>query len=412
LRDRSGASAIVVSLSLTAVLGAAGLAVDLGTAYAQRRQAQNAADSAAFSGAAAAFAGATDVAGQAGAVAARYGFRDGVNGVTVTVRSPPAEGGYAGDPLAVEVIIRRPGPRFFSSLIVSSAQIVRARAVGRAGTHGDACVLALSQEASASAAETGKADIRLNGCSLFANSSSPTALQLNGGASLTATTVGVVGGYSVSSNATLTTTSGVRTNQKPLADPYNDVPVPRPDKCTYNGASLSGVQRIANAGPTVFCNGLSINAGANITLDPGVYIIDRGDLTVNGGATLTGTAVTIVLTSSTGSNYATVHINGNSTIDLSAPASGATAGLVFFQDRRAPGGVGNVFNGGSTQRINGAIYFPNQLVTFTGGSTTQTSGCTQLLASEIAFKGNSSLRFECAGTGVRAAGGTATSLVE
>lgn len=412
-RDEAGATAAVVGLSLSALLGFAALGLDIGEWYLLRRNAQNAADSAAFSAAAAKMGGAGDVADQAKAVAANYGLVNGSAGVSVAVNTPPASGAYAGDAGAVEVIVERPRPSRLSQLFLRTAGVIRARAVGRVGTPGDACAIALHATAEASALETGSANVRLSGCSLAVNSSSSTAFQLKGAASVTASSVYVVGGYSVSNNATLTTTNGVKTGQTPVVDPYQDVPIPPYSGCTYNAVSLSsGTYSSDPASPTVFCNGLTLNSGATVTLNPGVYIIDRGDLQVNGGATLRGIGVTIVLTSSTGSNYATLHINGNSVVELTAPTSGPTQGMVFYQDRRAPSTGANVFNGGSTQSLTGALYFPNQTVTFNGGASTAATGCTQLLAGSIAFQGDSTLALNCSGTGVRMAGGAATRLVE
>jgi len=412
-RDEAGATAVVVGLSLSALLGFAALGLDVGEWYLLRRSAQNAADSAAFSAAAAKMAGAGDVSAQAKAVAANYGLVGGSGGVTVTVNTPPASGAYASDAGAVEVIVQRPRPSRLSQLFLRTSGVIRARAVGRVGAPGDACAIALHATAEASTLETGSANVTLAGCSLAVNSTSSTAFQLKGSASVTAAGVYLVGGYSVSNNSTLTATNGVKTGQSPLADPYADVPIPSYTGCSYNGASLSsGTYSSDPASPTVFCNGLTLNSGVTVTLNPGIYIIDRGDLQVNGGATLRGTGVTIVLTSSTGSNYATLHINGNSVVNLTAPTSGPTQGMVFYQDRRADSSGSNVFNGGSSQSLTGALYFPNQGVTFNGGASTASNGCTQLVAGSMAFQGDSTLALNCAGTGVRMAGGVPVKLVE
>jgi hypothetical protein len=411
--DRSGATAVFVGLAMMAVLGFVALGIDVGSWYSLRRQTQNAADSAAFSAATAMTAGAGDAAAQARAVAAAYGFTQGVDGATVTVNTPPAAGAYASDTAAVEVILTRPAPHLFTRLFGVGASAIAGRAVGHEGAPGTACVLALHSTASASALETGSANVQLNGCSLFSNSSSTAAFELKGAASVSALSVGMVGGYSVSNNAVLSTTQGVKTGQQALADPYANVPIPSYSGCTYNSASLSsGTYSTSNTSPTVFCNGLTLNSGVKVTLNPGVYVIDRGALQINGGATLTGTGVTLVLTSSTGSNYATASINGNSTVNLSAPTTGPTAGMVFYQDRNAPSGGSDTFNGGSTQVLSGAVYFPNQSLVFTGGSSTATSGCTQLVSGSVVFEGNSTLALNCAGTGVRPAGNQPVRLVE
>lgn len=59
-----------------------------------------------------------------------------------------------------------------------------------------------------------------------------------------------------------------------------------------------------------------------------------GDLTVNGGATMTGSDVTLVFVSQNCNEFGTVQINGNATISLTASKTGATAGIVVFGDRR------------------------------------------------------------------------------
>jgi len=59
-----------------------------------------------------------------------------------------------------------------------------------------------------------------------------------------------------------------------------------------------------------------------------------GDLTVNGGATMTGSDVTLVFVSQNRNEFGTVQINGNATISLTASKTGATAGIVVFGDRR------------------------------------------------------------------------------
>ena len=117
----------------------------------------------------------------------------------------------------MEVLVGKPAPMLFAKLFIPGGGIIRARAVATTGTSGDACVLALHATATASALETGSANVQLNGCSLADNSASSTAFQLKGAAQVSASSVRLVGGYSVSNNATLTTTNGVKTNQPPIA---------------------------------------------------------------------------------------------------------------------------------------------------------------------------------------------------
>lgn len=408
VRDQSGATAVSFALLSTVALGFAGLAIDVGTAYQSRHFLQSAADSAAFSAATSILAAGGGAIEEATAVAHGYGVISGEDGTSLTINQPPTSGTYAGLPKAVEVIIQRPAKRFFSGLFASGESVVRARAVARVNAGVDACVVSLSGNVSISSAS-----VALQGCSLYSNSAAANAFDMSGTSSFEGSGVSVVGGSVVGSNSTITTETGVRTNQESIRDPYSDVAVPPYSGCTYNSASLpSGTYGGSYSSPVVFCNGLQLNSGVTVTFNPGIYIIDRGQFQVNGGATLRGTGVTIVLTSSTGSDYAIATINGQSTVELSAPTSGPTAGIVLYQDRRAPSGFENILNGGAGQKIQGAIYFPSQIVRYTGGSSSTTDACTQLIAAQVILRGQSNFQMNCSGTGVRRTGAPAVSLVE
>jgi hypothetical protein len=80
-------------------------------------------------------------------------------------------------------------------------------------------------------------------------------------------------------------------------------------------------------------------------MSAGTYYLDQGNLTINGNATLTGTNVTIVFTSSSGNNYATASVNGGAVVNLTPPTTGATAGIVLVGDRNMPRGTSFSLNG-------------------------------------------------------------------
>ena len=86
------------------------------------------------------------------------------------------------------------------------------------------------------------------------------------------------------------------------------------------------------------------------------------------------TGVTLIFTSSTGSNYKSMDFSGNATIDLSAPPTGPTAGMVIFQDRNTPSSVTANLGGGSGQLFTGALYFPSTSLDYGGNASTQSCG--------------------------------------
>jgi hypothetical protein len=124
-----------------------------------------------------------------------------------------------------------------------------------------------------------------------------------------------------------------------------------------------------------------VAGGATLDFDPGTYILDRGDLTVSGNS---GTGVTLVLTTRTGSNYGAIDIRTGSTIEITAPALGASAGIpgvAIWVDGDQPS-TRDTFDGGSRQNINDAIYLPGRHVKYSGGSSSATR-CSQLIARAV-----------------------------
>lgn len=404
--DRSGASALTTGLSMVVILGFVGLGTDAGAWYAARRDAQHAADSAAFSAAVAVQGGGGDATGEARAIAATYGATHGEDGVTVRVNRPTAD--------RVEVIVERPARRFFSRLYRDQDGVIRARAVAQTGEGGDGCVLALDPKADAAASLTGGASVNLNGCDLVANSTSATALDATGGARLNADGVALGGDYRVRGGAAINARDGVRTRQAPTLDPYAALPAsPGFGGCDYPSRTTvtSGKPRsFPNDGVEAefFCGGLTVTGGGTAILAPGVYVIRGGELSVTGGGTLKALGpVTFVFT-----DGGTLDLTGGANVDLTAPGAGTYAGLVFFQHASEGGGRKIDFTGGASTRLRGAIYFPGEHMTFTGGSSTGSGACLQVIARTVKFTGGSTLGLDCAGVGVRPIGGSAAALIE
>jgi len=408
--DRSGSYLMITALAAPIFVGAAALATENGLLLYTHQKMQGAADAGAFS-AAQALAGSTgpsagsQVTPEAKAVAAQYGFVDGLNDTTVTVNRPPLSGKLAGKSIGVEVIIKQKQVRLFSALWGKDKLTVRSRSVSQAGTDGFGCVLALDPSASGTVTATGSTTVHLNSCDLYDDSNSGSALSGSGSAAVYSRQDNVVG--DVSGAGTYHTENGILTSSQPIPDPYADVNFPSFFGCNQNNFSANGKKTIS---PGVYCNGMKFNANADVTFNPGVYYIDRGDLTINGGAFLHGTGVTIVLTSSTGSNYATVTINGNASVNLTAPNSGTLSGIVVFADRDTPLGTSYKFNGGASTLWGGALYLPKGAIQWSGNQGASTN-CTQIIGDTITFTGNSDVAIHCTGFGTRPIG-LSTALVE
>jgi hypothetical protein len=404
-RDQSGTIAIMTALTLPLLIGFAALGVEVTEWYAEARSIEAAADNAALSAAVAYAQGNKEgYTQEATAVAGTNGFVNGANGVMVNVYKPPTSGSHQGNNSAIQVNISAPITPLLAAMFISGFNVNGngVAIITPPNTGGNGCVLALDSAGVTGSTRTGNTNINLVNCSFDVNATSATAsLVMTGSATLNAGQVNLGGGYNLSGSATLTATNGVNMFQPPIKDPYAGRQIPSFSGCNQTKLAIHHTPA-APLQPGVYCGGIDITGGT-VTLSPGIYILNQGDLTLNGNASIVGTGgVTIILTTSSTdfSTVGNVVINGGSTVDLVAPTTGPTAGIAIWQDGRAPDSGSDKINGGSTFSITGAIYLPSESVTYTGGSATTASGCTQLVAFKITFTGDSSLGNNCTGTGV------------
>ena len=431
LGDPAGATAVIIALALSAIVGFAGLGTETASWYFIKRSMQGAADSAAATAAAELATNSSTSHDQmqsaARSISSRFGFANGTGSTTVTVNNPPASGtygacptgsGFAGTNCYVEVIISQPQTALLSALFLSTGPTIASRAVALANvTAADqGCVLALDRNSDVGLTTSGSPSLTFNSCALYVNSPlSPGAVSMNGNPSISAAAAYIVGSVSGSG---LTATDGIFTGVNPIGDPYADVSVPWPSpkpnastgaNCDQNNFSGGGTISASNTKAYVFCNGIKITGNKTLNLCPGVYIIDQGLLSLQSGtinappSSGCGTTggVTIILANDTGGAPADVKINGNFTLNLTAPTTGPTAGIALFQDRVSCPGCGNKINGGSSSNITGAIYFPTNAIEYSGGASTGGAVCTQLIAYTITFKGNSTFNSSCNSAGTK-----------
>jgi Flp pilus assembly protein TadG len=423
LSDRKGNVAVITAMSLTSLLGFAGLGTEATLWYVTKRNMQGAADTAAFTAATALAAGQNAAGYQSAgkAIALQYGFDAscGANGsYSICVTSPPTSGAFTTNASAVEVVIQQPQTMMFANLFLSSSPTILARAVAAAtGPSGpSSCVIALDRGNVTDVMDSGTGTLNMPDCGLQVNSTSSSALSISGTASINAKSATIVGNYSVSGHPTINITNGITTGGAAMADPYANVNIPSYTGCNSTATHVTTAKTLTPVGGVyVLCNGLSVSGQGNLTLQPGVYVINGGSFSVSGGATVTGDGVTIIMTNSTTpTSTGSVSISGGSKVTISAPTTGATAGLAFFQDRGASNAGTNSFSGGATQSITGAIYFPNQAVSFSGNTGNTPAQCTQLIGYTLTFSGTSTFNASCSGLGLKGMGGTggAIALVE
>ncbi len=388
VKDKGGV-AILTGLLLSALIGFAALAVDVGLWYNQQRQLQWAADAGAIGG------GMILNTPQKGSVNSYVSHDVALNGCTgannctiVAINNPPTSGPNAGSAQSVEVILSMPAQLYLSGLFLSSPPTINARAVAghKAATN---CLVSLSTSGIGLNVKGGAA-LNSPQCGVYVNSSSSSAIKVPGNASITTTNVNVVGGVDTSGGGIINGT--VATGASPVTDPYSGFTIPSYSGCTQSNYKLTNSSATIN--PGVYCGGIKLVSSATLTMNPGVYILDRGDFDASAQSNITGNGVTIILTSSTGSGYGTVTMNGGLTANMSAPTTGSTAGILFYGDR-ASSGLNQKLTGGSSQVLSGVAYFPTGDVTYHGQTGTTGNPCFQIVASTITLTGGGNFGNNC-----------------
>jgi hypothetical protein len=276
-------------------------------------------------------------------------------------------------------------------------------AVALEGTSRNTCVMTLGQRGKLSIGlgePSRETIVSLAACDLYNASREAGSTELLGDANLRARNIFLSGGYALAAGAVMTASRYLATHTSPAADPYARLEVPAYPGCTRSRYRLDE-HKTETILPGVYCGGIEVAGGAALNLEPGTYILDRGNFAVSGNSTVSGTGVTLILTSRTRSNYGAIDIRAGSTIDVAAPALGAAAGIpgiAIWVDGHAPA-TNDTFDGDGTQNITGAIYMPDRQVKYSGGSPFATR-CSQLIAEAVTFTGNSYFRHDCAGVGL------------
>lgn len=395
LRDQSGGTLVWFALTMPVILGMAGVGVDSTLWYMDKRILQTAADSGAIAGAHVLAQAGTDTAARQTVVdeISRNDFQVGANDV-VTINMPPKTGPNAGVTGFVEVIIDKQRPLYFVSFLRDEPVVIQTRAVSGATGYGANCVLALDRDMAQAIEFKGTADADIN-CGIAANSRSDSAVAMIGSAALQADAIKAHGDIAIGGSSTLATDIPPQPYASRVNDPYAYLEVPAASPCDETSELDLGNTTIT-LDPGRYCGGLRITS-SDVIFNPGVYIVDGGDFTADGGSTLTGVGVTFILTADVASEIGNLRLTGGVTADLSAPTDpdDPYVGVLFYQDRAADSYqgnqlIGNDMLGGAETNLQGAVYFPNQEIKYSGGAAAG-AGCLQLVSRKVSFSANSNI---------------------
>lgn len=372
--------ATIFALSLPIVVGAAGFGVETSYWYYNSLRLQATADAAAYAGALEQISGSDQPT--IVAAATQSAATNGLGSGTIVVNTPPASGPNT-TKKAVEVIVGQKLDRIFTSIFTQGQVPEQARAVALITDASKACALALDPSTSQAVLFSGNTSVKFSHCVVMANSIASDAIKLQGSAALNVDCLISAGGVSLS-NPVTTVCAAPITQALPAADPFAGLPTPAASNPCQNDNK-------ATLSPGTYCSGMTLKG--NVTLSPGVYVV-QGNFKINANAVVTGSGVTIFMSGSS-----TVSMNGNASVQLSAPTSGTYSGVLFYGDRTG-NSASSTFNGTADSLLTGAIYFPKQQVSYLGNFSGN-SGCTQVVASTIQWSGNSTISQDCTSLGMR-----------
>ncbi|HEX5497823.1 MAG TPA: pilus assembly protein TadG-related protein, partial [Thermomicrobiales bacterium] len=188
--------------------------------------------------------------------------RSNVNDISVTSTTTQTESGSA-----VSLSASGTLPTAFMKIIGASQLTIAANSSAAVVQNLNGCVMALSSSASPAISLGGSTSVSLSACALYSNSSAATAISVGGSAMLAADMIAAVGGISASSS-NVSLANGMYPHMGAVKDPYADLSVPSFSGCTQTNLKVKVDTTID---PGVYCNGITSNAGATLTLNPGIY---------------------------------------------------------------------------------------------------------------------------------------------
>ena len=408
LRHQKGGNAtLLVAIGMPALIGAAGMAVDVSQWYSWKRELQLATDQAAIAGA---WARTREETQDSYRIRAAQDYNANL-AVTKTFASTPtiSLAGYNNGNFN-SVTVRASATKMlpFSSFLTARNVTVRtySQAAFAQGKNYSACLISVGDHGTTFTVG-GNATVDAK-CGLAALSCSDDALVIDGSATVTTDSIATCGTASVpASNEGVVSehVSGLRDAFADLVPPTNNTP--RTYACNGNGAK-------AQASPLAgtYSGGLTVKC--KTTFGGGIYVIDGGTLDMTGNFTVTGTNVMFVLKNGAqlklggSGNNNTVSLTPMQASDFTALGYSTTlanryANMLIFEDRNSEPTQDHIINGNSTSLFQGTIYLPKGTARVNGTASLDSS-CLQISAYKINILGNAYLDTRCSSNQTNSAG--------
>jgi Flp pilus assembly protein TadG len=429
LKEERGNILVLTALSMTMLISFMAIGVDVSNLYFTQHKLQTLADAAAMAGALEASAcsttncdvirtAATTAMTENGSTASDTQFQNcasaapSVTGLLLIVNNGPcALGSIASDPNYgdknyVEAVVARQVPTYFAKIFGKSTVTISARA--EAGKAGSASPCLNTNDLTLNSG-TKITDALGATCGINDNASS--GLSTNDKVTVDVGSF-TYHGTSYNKNCNSNSCSDYKplptTGSAIVADPFKDEitagTITTPTMPSSNGTSTTsnGVTKYTAGN---WPSGITFS-GTN-TLAAGTYYIGS-NVIIDSGASISGTGVTLYMASGG------INSNSTATINLTAPSSGSTAGMLIWE---ADGNSATVnLNAGTNSSLGGAIYLPSGQLTLNGDSTVTSYGMiyanSVMLNSAITLGCSSMPGGVCPGSSGSGSGSTTIALAE
>jgi hypothetical protein len=236
----------------------------------------------------------------------------------------------------------------------------------------------------------GTANINMD-CGAQVNSDSPIAIDQEGTACMTATTLVTAGGaYGDCLDPQ------PDENMPQTEDPFSYLTAPAAAAAPCDYTTLVEVTSQTTLSPGNYCGGIKITADV-VDFSPGEYVLDGEGLQIEGNSVVTGDEVSFYFPD-TVTGYdppgptppQSLYIAGTTDVQLSAPTSGDHQSVLFFHDPNVDPDIQLVLQGGAEMELEGIIYAKNNHMRFAGGSD-GIDGWVVLAVDTLEFTGNSNI---------------------
>ncbi|SEG42563.1 Putative Flp pilus-assembly TadE/G-like [Bryocella elongata] len=399
LRDQTGQALIISAIALSMVVGFLGMAVDVGHLWQVKRQLQTAADSAALAAAmeirtCGSLPNCQAMQDAASSAITENGYSTPTvytnctnvtsTGLSLTINDPVCAMGASdpnyGSTRAVEAVVTTYTPTYFARIFGFGNFKVGARAEAARTSAG--CVYAL--DPSGDNAVT--IDIALMAaCSIIDESASPYALTCLLSFTVTAPRIRVTGGDAgllcgIVPHPQLNAARPTPNDPLAYLTPPSTTTCGTSTRSPYFGSSsmltLTALNGPVVLNPGTYCGGINIAVLANVTFNPGTYVIESnntgllglpaGGLSISLLSTVSGSGVTFYNYGPVGGiTFLAPSVLGLlGSVNLTAPTTGSYPGILFWQDASNTTPATILASGPWGSKLEGAFYFPSASVNY------------------------------------------------